>query len=728
MVRSIWRWSHLVLALSASVFLVLASVSGIFLSFDPLKHAGKSLSIQDDIPVSAVIDSLNNHYLEIFSIECDKYGFYKVSALNEQGDIEDFQLNPSTGRSMGAVVRSSDLTEWMTTFHRSLFLDKLGRFFVGITATCLVFIAISGIILVVRRGKSIKSLFERIEKSEKTLLYRFYHIVLGRLAFIPILILALTGSYLFLQRFGVLSTNQEQFVDIHTNSSEKISFSALLLSELTKIEFPFSPDEEDYYVLSTENEQLTVDQYTFKILSKKELTKSSILSAWSLDLHTATGRINGFWALILGLACLSILYFIYSGIRIFIFSFQGKIRNKYALSESDILLLVGSQNSNTMIFAKLVYQALIEAGHRVFLSDLNAYKPSNSVKNVLIFTSTYGVGEPPINATRFLSKWQEKPLKQSFSYSIVGFGSLAYPDFCQFAMDIQQEFKKNNGAKEVIPMVKIHNQSYHSLKIWAIDWQAKTELNFSLPASIETKKPVLHSFIVQEKRESSVGQDNETFTLKLGSLSKYTLYSGDLLAVYPPGDPYERFYSIGKIADNQLFISIRKHSLGICSTYLSNLSVGDRIEAGIKTNSSFRYNPRQTAILIGNGTGMGSFLGMIAENKYKKQLHLYWGGRNNQSFELYKHELDTLNNEGKISSLHVAFSRPREHKKYVGDVVRENGQEIALLLTQKAIIYICGSLAMQQDVLKELENICLKNTKKSLHYFQKKGQIKMDCY
>jgi len=733
MTRSIWRWSHLLLALVVSVFLILASISGFLLGIDPLQHTVEReyKKVNKELSIQETIDSLSHNCIEIFHIECDDYGFYNASVLNEKGDFETYQFHPQTGKKTGNVIVKSKFYDWMTTFHRSLFLDKIGRFFIGITATILLFIAISGIILVIQRSKSLKSLFDKVEKNEKTLSVRFYHIVFGRLAFVPITILSLTGSYLFLQRFGILNevTNPVLIVENTENEHEKtFDFKTTALHKIKKIEFPFSPDDEDYFIISTHDQEIAVHQYNFSILAQVDYSSHAILSTWALDLHTAKGRVSAYWALILMLSCLSILYFIYSGVKIFVFSLKGRIKNKYSLTESEILILVGSQTANTLIFAKLVYKQFIEEEYKVFISDLNGYKPASNIRHVIVFTSTYGVGEPPINGTHFIEKWHKKPLPQNFYYSVVGFGSLSYPDFCLFAIQIDKLFEKFPQAQRQLPIVKIHNQSYHSLRNWAMEWNKNTRYSLKLPTSIETKQLPLKSFIVDEKTIVSRNQDNETFTLKLSAKGRYVFHSGDLLAVYPPTDSYQRLYSIGKLSNKQFIISVRKHEFGICSQYLEQLQNGETIDVAIKQNSSFYYRPSRTAVFIGNGTGMGVFLGMITENINKKQLYVYWGGRTKESYSLYEKELNSLKKQNKITELNIAFSRPVEQKQYVGDIVRKDGEKIAYLLKNKAIVYICGSLAMQQDVLRELDNIAHMFLNKTLNFYQKRGQIKMDCY
>ena len=164
MTRSIWRLSHLSLALVASLFLILAAISGIFLAYEPIQNRTQSTfsSEWNETSLAACIDSMRSKYLETTSIEKDVNGFFVASVLTEDGEFETFQINPQTGEKSAEVTKQSTFYEWMTTFHRSLFMDTLGRFFVGLTAVILFFIAISGIILVIQRTKSLRALIDKV--------------------------------------------------------------------------------------------------------------------------------------------------------------------------------------------------------------------------------------------------------------------------------------------------------------------------------------------------------------------------------------------------------------------------------------------------------------------------------------------------------------------------------------------------------------------------------------
>ena len=78
------------------------------------------------------------------------------------------------------------------------FLHETGRFFIGINAFLLVLISISGFALVINRQRGLRNFFSKIIKEYFA---QYYHVLLGSLALIPILIIALSGTYLTMERF-----------------------------------------------------------------------------------------------------------------------------------------------------------------------------------------------------------------------------------------------------------------------------------------------------------------------------------------------------------------------------------------------------------------------------------------------------------------------------------------------------------------------------------------------
>ena len=109
-------------------------------------------------------------------------------------------------------------------------------------------------------------------------------------------------------------------------------------------------------------------------------------------------------------------------------------------------------------------------------------------------------------------------------------------------------------------------------------------------------------------------------------------------------------------------------------------------------------------------------------------MHLYWGGRNTASYDLYRPLIEQALNQGQLDQLELAFSRQESTYKFVQDILEDRAAEMAARLASGGVLMICGSLAMQESVLTLLETICPQYNQKKMVYYLNKGQILMDCY
>ena len=75
----------------------------------------------------------------------------------------------------------------------------------------------------------------------------------------------------------------------------------------------------------------------------------------------------------------------------------------------------------------------------------------------------------------------------------------------------------------------------------------------------------------------------------------------------------------------------------------------------------------------------------------------------------------------------MAYSREGE-KQYVKDLLARDADFITKTLKEEGVVMLCGSLAMQNNVIELLETICTERNGKSISYYQSRGQVLMDCY
>ncbi len=723
MTKSIWRASHLILAAFSTLFLLVASLTGGLLAFEPIINKAKPYQTfgTDDISIATTLEKLQkNNTKEIYTLKNEKKG-HIVAQLSDGR----FYINPQNGKILGKIQRQTNFFKFLTNLHRSLFLKTKGRATIGIVSFILVLITITGILLILKR----QAFFSNVTKETSE---QFYHISLGRLLLIPILIIAITGVYLSLQRFKFIPKDKKRItVNKQISNKKNIAikdfpvFKNTMLSDMEELKFPFSEEQDDYFHLKLKDKEQLIHQFSGQIMGTKKHSIYTILSKMSFDLHTGyTGII---WAIILLFSCGGILYFIYSGFLMTYKRFKGKIKNKFKSNECEYILLVGSENGNTQLFAKMLYKGLLTLQKKVFITTLNNYKTFPKMKHLIILTATYGDGEAPSNASKFAKLLTVKNINtHSFYYSVVGFGSLSYPKFCQFAKEVNTMLQTKKEALKFLDLHTVNNKSFEEFSSWLNRWSRKELLEIQVDKSIIAKRKKQDAFKVIERKINAENED-KTFLLTLKPIKKIHFSSGDLLGVYPHKETHERLYSIAKI-NNTIVLSVKLHNKGLCSNYLNTVAIESNVNGFIQKNKSFHFPKKATkVIMIATGTGIAPFLGMMQNNIRKTSIDLYFGVRDEKSAKIYVDYIHQSMQEKKITNFFPAYSRVSENKVYVQDLILKDIYNIINALDNKAVIMLCGSIAMQKAVFDILDKK-LKENNKSISYYKNKNQILVDCY
>ena len=730
MTISIWRYSHLTLAASSFVFLLLICLTGIVLAFEPIQNRSLPYEIKgaDTLNIGSVVEKLTQNFDEVYSIKKDKNGFIIAHVLPNDGSNGSFYINPFTAEKIGNVIQRKPIFKYFEALHRSLFLQTPGRVIIGINTFLLFLIVLTGIILIVKRQNNWKKFFAKIVKEYPL---QYFHVMLGRWVLLPLLVLSLTGTYLFLERYKIIpkkniipKIDTEKLTETsERNLLQRPIFRNTTLSDFKSLDFPIEKIPEEYFHLKTKYKEFYINQYNGAIIHEQNYPFTTLLSELSLVLHT--GSSNTIWALFLALGSLGIPYFIYSGFAMTFKRRKNHLKNVYKKDESEFIILVGSENGNTLQFVAMLQKQIIAGGKSCFVAELNHFDTFKKMKQLVVMTSTYGQGDPPNNAKRFEKLLNRKKPKAKFQYCVVGFGSLAYPHFCKFAFDVNGFLEKYTQNKPLLPVHTINNKSFESFSNWTNNWSKKVNTPIRLTrdkTALKHKKTKW--FKVLQKTLSNENSD-EIFLMTLKANHKKS-QSGDLLAIYPKGDNTERLYTIGK-CENNIVLSIKRHSKGLCSNYLHNLNVGESLQGYTVKNKKFHFPKKAKKIIfIATGTGIAPFLGMLNKPK-NADIFLYWGGKNPTSFYLYKNSITKALESQTLNKFYPAYSRV-ENKTYIQDLIEKDSEFIAKTLIEKGIIMICGSIAMQKGVFEVLNKITLKTNQKPLSFYQNKGQIKVDCY
>ena len=457
-----WRKTHFLLAFGSSLFLFLASVSGFILGIEALLDQTKPQAIDslEDHSLKTTLEALDTNMKEVFEISISEKNYVIVQGISEDG-FEHFYVDPKTGLKINSVTPTSPFFKQIRSFHRSLFLKNTGRIIVGIIAFLLILLSITGLFLLAQRIGGIKQLFFLTKEKN---IYRKTHIILGKWFFIPVLLIGFSGAYLTIERLNAF-TNQESNTKTYAKGEKILDLNTIHLNDIARVSYPFSKAEDEVYNIELKDRVFTVRQGDFSILSEEIYPFHHLLKQWNYFIHT--GESNLFVALILTLAALALVFFMFTGLKITSKTSLDLLSlNKNNLKEASVVILYGTETGNSYQFAKRLAKTLRKENHSVGLTSLNNYSIFPKAKTILILAATYGDGEAPSNADRFEKRFNSSAQPHSINFSILGFGSKSYPKFCQFAINLQTLLEKQDNFSSLMPLFKINNQSETDYYSW----------------------------------------------------------------------------------------------------------------------------------------------------------------------------------------------------------------------------------------------------------------------
>lgn len=179
---------------------------------------------------------------------------------------------------------------------------------------------------------------------------------------------------------------------------------------------------------------------------------------------------------------------------------------------------------------------------------------------------------------------------------------------------------------------------------------------------------------------------------------------------------------------------------GVCSHWLCrDLEIGQSLSAHLHPHSDFHPpdNSEQSILMIGAGTGIAPFRGFLqqrAQDKKKGRNWLLMGQRNRQKDFIYEDFWRALEQKA-ILRLDLAFSRDQMGKYYVNHIMQRFSKEIFDEIKDRAIIYVCGSIALGKSVHQALLTIVRDKlnfddlkAERFLRSLRKEGLYKRDVY
>lgn len=234
---------------------------------------------------------------------------------------------------------------------------------------------------------------------------------------------------------------------------------------------------------------------------------------------------------------------------------------------------------------------------------------------------------------------------------------------------------------------------------------------------------------------TEAGYENQThhIVLDFGGMP-FPVLEGQSIAIIPPGldasgkPHFARQYSIASPRNgerpgyNNVSLTVKRvlqdHQgnpvRGVCSNYVCDLKVGDKVQVIGPFGASFLMpnHPKSHIVMICTGTGSAPMRAMTEWRRRLRKsgkfeggkLMLFFGARTQQELP-YFGPLQTLPKD--FIDINFAFSRtPGQPKRYVQDMMRERAADLVELLKDgQSHFYVCGLKSMEEGVVLALRDV-----------------------
>lgn len=731
------RWIHSWLGLGIAVLLCVTALSGAALSFFPAQEAARAPSPEPRLTVAALAARVQANHPGIEQIQRAPSG--KITAWWFEGEQPgSATIDPTTG--LDIATTHNPVQRWLTTLHRSLFLDDAGRIATALGALAMLVLSVSGTILVVRRCGGWKAWFAQVQGPTAGRL----HTQIGRVVVLGLLLSCSTGLWMAAETFDLLPVEPAgldaaaQGSGLPPQSLDSLeALQAIPVTQLRKLSFPAPTDAQDVLTVTTEQGMGYVDPGTGAVLRWQNLGWEQQISDTIAMLHTGQGA--AVLGLILGAAALCVPILSITGLLLW---WRGhRARATYAhqapAARAETVVLVGSEGGSTWGFATTLADALHACGQRVHVASMSDWNPARyrQAQRFLVLTSTYGQGQAPTGAQDFLQKMKACSATTT-PIAVLGFGDRSFPDFCAFAALVERTVRVH-GWPSLLPYDTIDRQSPQDFARWGR--MLGEALGIPLELAHQPVRPATQTLTLVERRDYGTDVQVPVSILRFALPSRSVwqrlrgtgfapFEPGDLLGILPAGSDVPRMYSLASGSqDGFIEIVVRRHLGGLASGQLTQLTLGQTVQGFLRHHPAFHApQGRAPLVLIGAGTGIGPLAGFIRANAGHRPIHLFFGLRRIDSDFLYQQELTEWQAAGRLSSQTIAVSRSTS-PQYVQDALRQASPQVLEAMHQGAIVMVCGGRAMAQGVRDALTEM-LTPTGQTLHTLQAEHRYVEDIY
>lgn len=713
MLRAFHRWP----GIFALVLITILALSGAALSVFPAVERLSAPQAEAGLNVAVLTARIQAAYPGVEQIRRSPTG--KIIAYwFDQGTPGSAMIDPATGKGV-ASADPNQIERWLTNLHRSLFLDDAGRISMAVGAGGMLVLAISGVMLVLRRVGGWRRWFTRLRGPLSGRL----HVEIARIAVAGLLLSSATALWMAASTFDLLPVFSPPPVapaEVSGLTGAKVETIDLLLrtrvSELRELAFPYPDDATDVFTVKTDQGTGYVDQGTGAQLAWIDLTIWEHVSETLYMLHTGQGAAA--LGLLLGVMALGVPIMGVTGIIMWVAGRRARpgIKGNFAAARAETIILVGSEGGSTWGFAATLHQALTDAGQTVHAAPMSDFAPAKYAKarRYLILAATYGVGNAPASAAGFLDHLRALPSAPHAPIAILGFGDRNFSAYCAFAEAVVNEAEAK-GWVTLLPFDTIDRQSPQEFARWGR--ALGQAMGFELELVHQPVLPAAQQLTLISRRDFGTELQAPTAILRF-AMPKVSIWralfgygisrfeAGDLLGILPKGSAVPRFYSLASGSrDGFVEIVVKQQAGGLCSGQLVALEPGDTVSGFLRRNPDFHAGRKASPlILIGAGTGIGPLAGFVRANARHRPVHLFFGMRHADSDFLYGQELTDWQANGRLTRLVTAVSRGAK-PHHVQDALRGDATHLAQLIARGAKVMVCGGRNMAAGVAEALSEI-----------------------
>ncbi|HEY9109579.1 MAG TPA: PepSY domain-containing protein [Roseateles sp.] len=732
------RQLHSIAGLVAALLLALVTLTGAVLSVFPALDRARA-GDAGGLDVATLASRVQSRLPGVETLVRQPSGL--IVAYHRVGpDAQASVVDPASGAAIG-TYKPSALQRWVRNLHRKLLLDDAGRVVVGVAAAGMLFILVTGLLLLARRMGGWRQLLGRVRGS----LPQRLHNETGRVVVAGLLLSAATGLLMSLLTFGWLPEGggTDPMLDAIPSGGAPMPLAAmpalraLEAGRLRQLKLAIPGDAGDVVEVETLDGAGAIDPATGYWLSYTPLDAWQRLHATVRMLHTG----DGLWwlALLLGAASAAVPLLAVTGVLIWLARRRARPRlaGNAAAQGADTVILVGSESNTTWGFAVALHDALIRGGQKVHTTSMNEFSQRHAdARRLLVLTATYGDGEAPESAREFIGRIAAMKEAPGTAFAVLGFGDRQFPKFCGYAIQVHEALAAQ-GFTPLRPAGTVDRQSEPEFQQWC-RWLGEC-LGLALDIRYQPLLPRTTTLRLASRTDYGSAEEL-TAVLRfvatlptrhwpLGRWPRWPRFeTGDLLGVLPPGSASPRYYSLASAAsDGVAEICVRRQAGGACSTFLTGLQPGETIQAFVRPHENFRPTAGAApVILIGAGTGIGPLIGFIRHNPPGRPMHLYFGVRDAGANFLYREELGRLVDDHRLRTLITAFSRSGD-KTYVQDHLIADAPRLRELVAQGAQVLVCGGRRMAEGVAAAWERI-LAGSNLSVASLRIQGRYVEDVY